>query len=182
MLFIISGPTGSGKDTIIQSLLEEIDGSYKVPSTVTRAKRPGEVGYHYVSHAQFNDLINKNAFLEYVNVHGDDYYGTLKSDIADAETNDKIAIKILDVVGYQKIKDMGIECTGIFIDIGDIEELERRIILRGESKQNAKLRLDRVKFELDCKKYYDYVIGCSTLDENIAKCKQIILKTMKKLS
>lgn len=178
MLFILSGPTGSGKDTIIQELLLQIKDSYKVPSTVTRAKRAGEIGYRYVSHNEFNDMIKQNAFLEYVNVHGDDYYGTLKSDIADAETNSKVAIKILDVDGYCKIKELGIRCIGIFIDISDLDELKRRIISRGETEENAQIRLNRVEYERERKINYDYIVNCGTIKQNVEKCKEIILKSL----
>ena len=174
MLFVISGPTGSGKDTVISELLKEFKGSYKMPSTVTRAQRPGEEGYRYVSVAEFENLIKEDKLLEYGKVHGTDYYGTLKEDIADSIESDTAVFRILDVDGYQNIKKQKIKCVGIFLWVLDKDELARRIYLRGENSEDIKRRIARVDYELEMSKHYDYVVDCGSLEQSVEKCIEIV--------
>ena len=181
MLFVFAGPTGAGKDSVINNLVERYIDSYKVPSTVTRARRSGEnTGYRYVSHQEFEKLVKQDAFLEYVNVHGNDFYGTLKSDIAGACEAKVPVFKILDVDGYKKVKDAGLDCTGIFIDILDLNELRRRILLRGETKEATEMRLSRVKYERTMAKYFDYIVSDPDLNKLVDKCAAIIDEKLNK--
>ena len=131
MLFVISGPTGSGKDTVLNNLIEAVDGSRKMPSTVTRNPRIGETGYRYISVEEFKKRIANDEFVEYVQVFGSDYYGTLKKDLKIAQESDKVFFKILDVDGFLKFKVQKIPCVSIFIT-GDVDakELKKRIINR----------------------------------------------------
>lgn len=173
MLFIISGPTGVGKDSILQQVCKQRK-IQRVPSSVTRDRRPGEVGYHYFTKDQFEQKIQAGEFLEYVHVHGKDYWGTLKNDINVAVNSKDAYVKILDVVGYKKIKDLGIDCIGIFIDPPSKAELKRRIIERGESEQSAELRLSRVDYEMSQAYLYNYRV----LNEDLDKCINQIISIM----
>ena len=174
MLFVISGPTGSGKDTVISELLKEFPNSYKMPSTVTRAMRPGEEGYRYVSVAEFEKLIKEDKLLEYGKVHGTDYYGTLKEDIKDSIESETPVFRILDVDGYQKIKEKNIKCVGIFLWVLDKDELARRIYLRGEDSEDIKRRIARVDYELEMSKHYDHIINSNSLEQNVNECIKIV--------
>lgn len=180
MLFVISGPTGSGKDTVISELLKEFPLSYKMPSTVTRKPRPGEEGYRYVSVAEFKKFIEQDKLLEYGQVHGTDYYGTLKVDMADSIESDIPVFRILDVDGFQNIKKMNIKCVGIFLWVLDKDELARRIYLRGEDSEDIKRRIARVDYELEMSKNYDYVVNSGSLEESVKTCIEIVKKHMGK--
>lgn len=180
MLFVISGPTGSGKDTVISELLKELDGSYKMPSTVTRTQRPGEEGYRYVSVADFEQLIKEDKLLEYGKVHGTDYYGTLKADIKDSIESNVPVFRILDVDGYQNIKKQNIKCVGIFLWVLDKDELARRIYLRGEDSEDIKRRIARVDYELEMSEHYDHIVNCGDLEKSVEECIQIVKNYMGK--
>lgn len=181
MLFVISGPTGSGKDSVINMLLKEFKNSYKVPSTVTRQQRPGEEGYRYVTKQEFLQMVSNDEFLEFVNVYGTDYYGTLKTDLKDAVESPIPVFRILDVDGYIKIKEMGIKCVSIFINVVSKDELARRIYLRGETKEDIKRRIARVDYELEKSKNYDYVLNGETLQDNLESCIYIVNKHLGKV-
>lgn len=180
MLFIISGPTGSGKDTLLSGLLEAIDGSTKLPSTVTRAPRIGETGYRYVSQQEFKKKIENDEFVEYVQVFGSDYYGTLKSDLAKATQKQTAYFKILDVDGYLLFKQKQIPCVSIFITGGvDALALKNRIIKRGESQDDAEIRIARIDYEIEKSKEYDYVVSEKTIEGTFEKCLKIVLDYLK---
>ncbi len=173
MLFILSGPTGVGKDTIIQEVRKTVH-LVRVPSCVTRKKRQGEVGYRYFTKNEFLQIANNGEFLEYVKVHGEDYYGTLIADVKDAQNSKQKYIKILDVLGYKKIKQQGVKCIGIFIDPPSKDELKQRIINRGESEGSANLRLSRVDMELSMAKEYDHRVVNKKLDTCVKEVIKII--------
>ena len=175
MLFIISGPTGSGKDTVLHNLIEEIDGSRKLPSTATRAPRIGEVGYRYLSVEEFEQKIKNDEFVEYVQVFGSDYYGTLKKDLDSASDSKRAYFKILDVDGYMKFKAQKIPCVSIFITGGTTaNELKERILKRGEKEQDATVRISRMEYELSFAKEYDYVVSDNTILGTFKKCLKIV--------
>ena len=182
MFFVFSGPTGAGKDTVINKLMLRHRGSYRVPSTITRSARPGETGYRYISHAEFEQRIENGEFLEYVNVHGADYYGTLKEDVVGAESCDVPVFKCIDVDGYKKLKEQGVKCISIFISIDDLDELKRRIIGRGESEESAEIRLARVRYELSKKNEFDYVVSSRDLEELTQKCDDIVCKHLNQIA
>ena len=83
MLLVISGPSGTGKGTLIKRLMDEDPSLVFSVSATTRAPRPGEIDgvhYHFVNNEQYDQLVAENAFVEYANVHGN-RYGTLRSEV-----------------------------------------------------------------------------------------------------
>lgn len=160
MLFIISGSSGVGKNTIINDLLKQHSDFEFMQSYTSREMRDFEKQgdpYYFVSKSTFEDMINQGLFYEYELVH-DNYYGTAKTILQEKMEAGKILIKDLDVCGALNLeKKMRDEERPILIFLTvDKEELLRRLLARKE--QAYQLRLQRFEYEQSLKKYYDYII------------------------
>ena len=150
-LYVISAPSGAGKSSLIQSILDTSKNFELSVSATTRKPRDGEEdGKHYffLEDNEFDELISKHAFIEYAVVHNHKY-GTLKSHIEEKINKGISVICDIDVQGYKLIKDASIEHTSIFIIHPSIEELENRLINRGlDSPAIINTRLNNAKKEL----------------------------------
>lgn len=136
-LVLIVGPSGSGKGTIIKNLRDKHPDWIFPVSYTTRGIRPGEIPdqvYHFISEEEFKKGISDGRFLEYAIVHEIQYYGTDKDEILDAIKDGKIVVREVDIQGFHSIKKVlsKEELTSIFIEAKDLEELEKRIALRGK--------------------------------------------------
>ncbi|MGL5591446.1 MAG: guanylate kinase [Mycoplasmoidaceae bacterium] len=180
LIFIVSGPSGVGKKTILDKIIfkKELNLKYSVSST-TREPRAGEthgIDYFFLSKEQFEDKIKNKELIEWVEFAGN-RYGTLKSEV-DKYISEGINVVLeIEVQGGQKIfekldrKDF----VSIFIVPPSIEELERRLINRNtESMEKIKLRLEKTKSELDVAKFYDYVVLNDDSDKAAKKIEKII--------
>jgi guanylate kinase len=161
MLFVISAPSGAGKSSLIQSILD-IDNNFELSiSATTRMPRDGEEeGKHYffMNDRQFNALISQNEFIEYAEVHNHKY-GTLKSHIEEKLQKGTNVICDIDVQGYKLIKDASIKHTSIFIIPPSLDELESRLIKRGlDSEKIINTRLNNAKEELIFAEEFDFRI------------------------
>ncbi len=159
-LFVISGASGVGKSTVLSKVMAaREDLSFSVSAT-TRAPRPGEqdgVHYYFITKEQFEEMIARDAFLEYDN-HNKNYYGT---PIAQLEEKMKTGHVILDIepVGARNVKDKRPDATLIFILPPSTEELERRLRSRGDTPEDQiQIRLERAKWEMDQVSWYDYAV------------------------
>lgn len=179
MRFVLSGPSGSGKTTIIQMLKKEPT-PIKFPVSATdRPPRPDEINgisYYFLSSDEFQRKIDRNEFLEYVEL--ENRYGTLWSEIE--ITSDDIILD-LDVTGALKIKEHFPDAILIFIAPPSMEELERRLRARndGMAESELKQRLLRAKSELACKGLYDYVIINDSLRQAFEDVLSVIEKSRK---
>lgn len=175
-LFVVSGLSGSGKTTIIDSLLEQIPNLKRVITCTTRSPRKGEVNnkdYKFFSKKEFEKFIEKNALAEYANVYGN-YYGSLKKEIKDLlKIGD--AIISVDVQGALTFKNIFPDSKLIFINVPS-EKIKKRLIKRStDSKKQIEKRLETSKKELFFKKEFDYVVENIDLEKAIKETKQIIL-------
>ena len=159
-LFVISGASGVGKSTVLSKVMAaREDLSFSVSAT-TRAPRPGEqdgVHYYFITKEQFEEMIARDAFLEYDN-HNKNYYGT---PIAQLEEKMKTGHVILDIepVGARNVKDKRPDATLIFILPPSAEELERRLRSRGDTPEDQiQIRLERAKWEMDQVSWYDHAV------------------------
>ena len=178
-LFVLSGPSGSGKNTVfdgVKVLLPEI--THTVSAT-TRAIRPGEedgVDYHYLTVEDFLQRVENDAFLEYVQ-YGGNYYGTLKSEVDRLAAEHKIPVLIIEVNGALNIKRIFPEAVTIFIIPPSIEELERRIRKRGHNTEDElRTRLAIAAAEMENSDKYDYCVVNDDLDRCIQDVYTIIKK------
>ena len=160
-LYVISAPSGAGKSSLIQSILNTSKNFELSVSATTRKPREGEEeGKHYffIEDNEFDALISKHAFIEYAVVHNHKY-GTLKSHIEEKINKGISVICDIDVQGYKLIKDASIEHTSIFIIPPSLEELEIRLINRGlDSPAIINTRLNNAKKELKFAEEFDYRI------------------------
>lgn len=173
---VISGPSGVGKNTIADILIDKGYGIYSV-SVTTRGIREGEKegkDYFFVSKEEFDKNIENDNFLEYAQ-YGDNYYGTLKSYVFDNIDNGTNVIAVVDIQGGVNIENIFPEAVLIFIMPPSFEELERRLRGRGTDSEEAILkRLSIAKKEMDFSSHYDYVVINNTVDEAVNEIIDII--------
>ena len=161
MLIVLSGPSGSGKGTIIKSLLAARDDTVLSVSMTTRPPRPGEldgVHYHFVTKEQFEQTIAQDGFLEYAK-YNDNYYGTPEAPIRRWLSEGKNVILEIEVQGAEKVMDHRSDLVSIFITIPSVEELERRLRGRGtETDEVIRGRMETARYELTRAFRYQYVV------------------------
>ena len=181
---VISGPSGVGKNTIADILIEKGYGIYSV-SVTTRGVREGEVhgrDYFFVSQEEFNKNIEEDNFLEYAQ-YGDNYYGTLKSYVFNNLDNGTNVIAVVDIQGGVNIENIFPEAVLIFIMPPSFEELEKRLRGRGTDSEEAILkRLAIAKKEMDFSSHYDYVVINNTVDDCVNDIVNIIDKEVIKIN
>ena len=175
-LFVISGASGVGKSTVLAKVMEtRPDLTFSVSAT-TRAPRPGEVdgvSYYFVSKDKFLDMIVKDEFLEYDD-HMDHYYGTPKAQL---EEKLKECNVILDIEpnGAFNVRRHRPDATLIFIMPPSVEELEKRLRGRGDtSADQITMRLERAKWEMDQRSWYDHIVVNDVLEDCVKEMIAII--------
>eukprot|EP01047_Picozoa_sp_COSAG01_P002053 COSAG01_NODE_52_length_31456_cov_125.226648_11_plen_186_part_00 len=176
-LYVISGPSGAGKGTIINLLINQNKNIKIAISATTRKARNNEIpeqSYYFLSKNEFQEKIKAKAFIEYCNVH-DEFYGTLKSELETLEEGHDLIIEI-DTQGAEKIKAIQ-NATFIFIAPPSINELKKRLIKRNtDSKDNIEKRINTAKKELQKIDIYDYVLINKEIKETIKNITKIIFK------
>lgn len=161
LFIVISGPSGTGKTSVIRELCEsDITLAFSISAT-TRPPRSDEadgVDYYFLDETEFEALINSGGFLEWVK-YGGHYYGTLKSTIESTIEKGKDLVLEIDVHGAMKVKDLGIRYTSIFLLPPSLESLEKRLRNRKtESDSELEQRLLTAKSEFAYVKDYKYCI------------------------
>lgn len=166
ILFVMTGASGVGKDTIRQAALPDLDNLFFSISATTRARRPGEVhGKQYFFHdkAAFEALLREDALLEYAEYVGD-YYGTPAAPVHGALAEGQDVLLELELVGAREVKRRLPQAIMIFIAPPSLSELERRLRGRGtDSEARIQKRLARARDEIRAVKEFDYVVVNDTL-------------------
>ena len=161
LFIVISGPSGTGKTSVIRELCEGDTTLEFSISATTRPPRSDEidgVDYYFLDQTEFEDLIQSGDFLEWVK-YGGHYYGTLKSTIESTIEKGKDLVLEIDVHGAMKVKDLGIRYTSIFLLPPSLGSLEKRLRNRKtESDSELEQRLLTAKSEFAYVKDYNYCI------------------------
>ncbi|MDR0677004.1 MAG: guanylate kinase [Elusimicrobiota bacterium] len=176
-LFIVSGPSGVGKSTILKRILRNNKNIIFSISCTTRQKRIDEIDgkdYFFISKENFLNKIKNEEFIEWAKVH-ENYYGTLKKWIEDNLKTGKDIILDIDYQGAKNIKKSLTNGTFVFIIPPTLEILKERIMERNtENDESLKKRLENAKRELKKKDFYDYIIKNDVLEEAAMEFKNII--------
>lgn len=185
-LFIISGPSGVGKGTLVKLLTEEDDSLALSVSCTTRKPRAGEedgVAYFFITKEEFSKRKEEGDFLEW-DEHFGNFYGTPKSFVLQ-QLKEKSVILEIEVKGglqvLEALEGSGVRPVRIMIVPPSEKELIARLSRRGsETEAELKTRLERVKYELSKKDEYDYVVVNDKLSEAKEELKSIIEKEKSK--
>lgn len=183
ILLVLSGPSGVGKGTIVNYLLEEDKNLVKSVSCTTRAPRDGEENgreYFFISEREFRSRIQENDFLEY-DEHFGNYYGTPRS-FVERQLKDRSVVLEIDVVGALNAKRLMPDKTVlVMVTPPSMEELENRLSGRGsESEEQKRDRLQRVRYELEQAHLYDYVLVNDDSRQTKIKIQEIIRREKEK--
>lgn len=176
-LFVVSGPSGAGKGTLLSQVIERIPDAWVSVSATTRSPRPGEIeGVHYffLDTGHFKSLVEQDGFLEWAQVH-DNYYGTLKQSVIDhMNAGDQIILEI-DVQGALQVRKALPEAHLVFIEPPSLEELERRLRQRGtETEDVISSRMKTAEVELAQKMEYDVQVVNDDLERAVDELVEVI--------
>jgi guanylate kinase len=178
LLFIVSAPSGTGKTTLVERLVQTVPNLGMSRSYTSRGARPGEqdgVDYNFISRERFEEMVRGGQFLEWAEVFGN-YYGT---GIADTETRlskGEDVVLVIDVQGARQVRKLGIETVGVFVLPPSAAVLEQR--LRGRSKDSSeqiRKRLEIAHKEVGEFEQYRYVVINDELEPAVDRLRSIVL-------
>lgn len=179
MLIVISGPSGVGKDAVLQLMKQQDYPFYFVVTATTRPRRPAEVDgidYHFVSVGEFAEMIGQRELLEYAVVYGD-YKGIPKKHVRAALASGRDVIMRIDVQGAATIRKLVPNAVTIFITAESEDELVRRLLDRKtEDAGQLKMRIVTARNELTRAREFDYIVvnRSQRLQETVDKVLAII--------
>jgi len=178
-LLIFSGPSGSGKDTILHRIMERDDKTVVSVSMTTRAPREGEQegrDYYFVTKEEFEKHIENGDMLEWAR-YGENYYGTPKAPILNWINEGKTVVLEIEVQGADKIREQFPDVRSMFLMPPSLHVLEKRLRARKtNTEEDIKRRLETAKEEIGRANDYDYIIVNNRLEDAVEDAMEIILR------
>ena len=180
-VFVITGPSGVGKGTLIRTLLERQPGLELAVSATTRAPRPGEqdgVDYHFLSDAEFERRVAAGEFVEHARYSGR-RYGTLRSELARRLAAGHPVVLEIEVQGARQLRATMPEAIGVFIAPPSEEALRARLVGRGtDSAEDVAARLERAREELQAHGEFAYVVVNDRLEDAVNALERVVAATL----
>lgn len=178
-LVVLAGPAGVGKGSLVKWILANSPDFMLSVSATTRKPRQDEVDgvhYHFVSKDEFVTGIEKGEFLEWAQVHNDNYYGTPTNELTRATSANKNLLLEIDLQGARQIRESHPEALQIFISPPSWDILVDRLRNRGtETESEIATRLLTARTELDAKNEFDFEL----VNDDLAECAQEIIRIVK---
>jgi len=181
---VFSAPSGSGKTTIVQSLLQRIPQLSFSISATSRQKRDNETegkDYYFLSEYDFRKKIDNSDFVEWEEVYDGSYYGTLKTEVDRIWRNNQVVVFDVDVKGGLNLKKyFGQDSLAFFIRVKNFEILKERLKNRKtETKESLNRRLDKAEFEMTFQHKFDRIIVNDELNEAIRETERLVKEFLK---
>ncbi|MBI3319853.1 MAG: guanylate kinase [Candidatus Omnitrophica bacterium] len=178
-LFVVSGPSGGGKTTLVQGLLASFPSVVRSVSVTTRPRRPSEhsgADYRFVSFETFRRLKARGELIEWARVH-DAYYGTPKAPVERALARGLDVVLSLDVQGARQVRrKFGKQAVLIFVVPPSLNTLRARLVKRRTETPTAiRQRLHAAQREMACRHWYDYAVINRRIGEAVEQLKAIVM-------
>ena len=181
MVFVITGPSGVGKGTLIRELRERVPAVELSVSATTREPRPGEedgVDYHFLSRQEFDRRVAAGDFLEWAEYSGN-RYGTLRSEVAERTARGAPVVLEIEVQGARQVRETMSEAVRIFIEPPDPEELRKRLEGRGtDAPATIERRLEEARKELRAKDEFSHRVVNDDVERAANELAGIVLSTL----
>ncbi len=182
---IFSAPSGTGKSTIINRLLQELPDLEFSISATSRSPRGTErdgVEYYFLSEQEFKKRVENGEFLEWEEVYSGSCYGTLNSELRRIWTKGHVVVFDIDVQGALNIKNrLGAKALSVFIMPPSIEELRRRLVRRATDTAEAiEKRVAKAETEIGFQPYFDVTVVNDDLDTALAEIRKIVSDFLEK--
>ncbi len=178
VLLVISGPSGAGKGTVCDALLDKYPGLHYSVSVTTREPRVGEVegeSYFFVSTEQFETMINDGQLLEHAQVYGN-YYGTPRKYVLEKLNQGFDVLLEVDTAGAKQIREKFREGVFVFVAPPSLDDLYKRIKKRGkDSEEVIKKRMQAAPDEIAQAVQYDYIVLNNKVEDAVEQIGAIVL-------
>jgi guanylate kinase len=182
-VFVITGPSGVGKGTLIRGLLERVPGLELSVSATTRPPRPGErdgVDYHFLSDEEFDRGVAKGEFVEHARYSGHQY-GTLRSELERRLAEGAGVVLEIEVQGARQIRAAMPEVVQVFIAPPSVEALRARLVGRGtDAPADVEARLATALEELEAEREFEYVVVNDRLEQATEELAEIVRRELRR--
>jgi guanylate kinase len=185
LLFVVSAPSGTGKTTVVERLVQRVPDLAMSRSYTSRLARTGEthgIDYNFITRARFQEMIDTDAFLEWADVFGN-FYGTCAADAQARLAQGKDLVLVIDVQGARQVRERCTDTVGVFVMPPSFEVLEQRLRGRSQDTEEAmQRRLLTARAEVAAFAEYDYVVVNDELDACVDRLRAIVLAERARLA